>query len=136
MLDDLVTLASGFFEACSVKDNNLAALISDEPGLLKRSGDERDGCSAYAEHLGQKLLGQRKRGRINSVLHLQQPSGKPRFRAVNGVACRNLLRFDPKHLRVVRDDVFDGIALLDSAFKHISRNMRNRAGYLDDGSRE
>jgi hypothetical protein len=136
MVDDLVTLASGFFEACSVKDNNLAALISDEPGLLKRSGDERDGCPAYSKHLGQKLLGQRKRGRINSVLHLQQPSGKPRFRAVNGVACGDLLRFDPKHLRVVRDDVFDGIALTDSAFKHIGRNMRDRARYLDDGSRE
>ena len=60
MLDDLVTLASGFFEARSVKDNNVAALIPDEPGLLKRSGDERDGCSAYSEHLGQKLLSQRK----------------------------------------------------------------------------
>jgi hypothetical protein len=47
MLDDLVTLASGFFQARSVKDNNLAAPIPDEPGLLKRSGDERDGCSAY-----------------------------------------------------------------------------------------
>jgi hypothetical protein len=69
-------------------------------------------------------------------LRLQQPSGKPRFHAVNGVACGNLLRFDPKHLRVVRNDLFDGIALLDSAFKHISRNMRNRARYLDDGSRE
>jgi len=117
MLDDLVTLASGFFEARSVKDNNLAAPIPDEPGLLKRSGDERDGCSAYSEHLGQELLGQRKRVRINSVLHLQQPSGKPRFRAVNGVACGDLLRFDPKHLRVVRDDVFDGIALTDGAFE-------------------
>ena len=136
MLDDLVTLASGFFKARSIKDNNVAALISDEPGLLKRSGDERDGCSAYYEHLGQELLGQRKRVRINSVLHLQQPSGNPRFRAVNGVACGNLLRFDPKHLRVVRDDVFDGIALIDSAFKHVSRNMRNRSRYLDDGSRE
>jgi len=136
MLDDLVTLASGFFEARSVKDDNPAALIPDKPGLLKRSGDERDGCSAYSEHLGQKLLGQRKRVRINSVLHLQQPSGKPRFRTVNGVACGNLLRFDPKHLRVVRDDVFDSIALLDSAFEHFGRNMRNRARYLDDGSRE
>jgi hypothetical protein len=116
VLDDLVTFASGFFEACSIKDNNLAALISDEPSLLKRSGDERDGCSAYSEHLGQKLLGQRKRVRINSILRLQQPSRKPRFHAVNGVACGNLLRFDPKHLRVVRDDVFDGIALTDSAF--------------------
>ena len=136
MLDDLVTLASNFLEACSIKDNNLAALIPDEPGPLKRSSDERDRCSAYSEHLGQKFLGQRKRARINSVLHLQQPSGKPRFRAVNGVACGNLLRFDPKHFRVVRDDVFDGIALTDCAFKHISRNMRNRARYLDDGSRE
>jgi len=136
MLDDFVTLASGVFKACSIKDNNLAALISDEPSLLKRSGDERDRCSAYSEHLGHKLLGQRKRVRINSVLHLQQPSSKPRFRAVKGVACGNLLRFDPKHFRVVRDDVFDGIALTDCAFKHISRNMRNRARYLDDGSRE
>ena len=136
MLDDLVTLASDFFEACSVKDNNVTASIPDEPGFLKRSGHERDGCSAYSEHLGQKLLGQRKRVRINSVLHLQQPSGKPRFRAVNGVACGNLLRFDPKHLRVMRDDVFDGIALTDSAFKHVSRNVRNRARYLDHGSRE
>jgi len=56
----LVTLASGFFKACSVKDDNLAALIPDESGFLKRSGDERDSCSAYCEHLGQKLLGQRK----------------------------------------------------------------------------
>ena len=136
MLDDLVTLASGFFVACSVKDDNPAAPIPDEPGFLKRSGDERDSCSAYCEHLGQKFLGHRKRARINSVLHLQQPSGKPRFRAVNGVACGNLLRFDPKHLRVVRDDVFDGIALTDSAFKHFGRNMRNHSRYLDDGSRE
>ncbi len=136
MLDDLVTLASDFFEACSVKDNNVTASIPDEPGFLKRSGDERDGCSAHSEHLGQKLLGQRKRVQTNSVLHLQQPSGKPRFRAVNGVACGNLLRFDPKHLRVVRDDVFDGIALTDSAFKHFGRNMRNHSRYLDDGSRE
>jgi hypothetical protein len=60
VLDDLVTLTSGFFEARAVKDNDPAALIPDEPGLLKRSGDERDGCSAYSEHLGQKLLGQRK----------------------------------------------------------------------------
>jgi hypothetical protein len=60
VLDDLVTLASGFFEACSVKDNNPAASIPDEPGYLKCSGDERDSCSAYSEHLGQKLLGQRK----------------------------------------------------------------------------
>jgi hypothetical protein len=59
-MDDLVTLASGFFEARSVKDSNLAALIPDKPGLLKRSGDERNGCSAYSEHLGQKFLGQRK----------------------------------------------------------------------------
>ena len=65
MLDDLVTLASGFFEAGSVKDNNVTALIPDEPGLLKRSGDERDGRSAYSEHLGQKFLSQRKRVRIN-----------------------------------------------------------------------
>ena len=60
MLDDLVTLTSGFFEASSVKDNNPAAFIPDEPGFLKRSGDERDSCSAYSEHLGQKLLGQGK----------------------------------------------------------------------------
>jgi hypothetical protein len=60
VLDDLVTLASGVFKACSIKDNNVAALISDEPSLLKRSGDERDGRSAYSEHLRQKLLGQRK----------------------------------------------------------------------------
>jgi hypothetical protein len=43
MLDDLVTLASSFFEACSVKDNNPAAAIFDEPGLLKHSGDEGRG---------------------------------------------------------------------------------------------
>jgi hypothetical protein len=60
VLDDLVTLASSFFEPCSVKDNNLAAPIPDKPGLLERSGDERDGCSAHSEHLGQKILGQRK----------------------------------------------------------------------------
>ena len=60
MLDDLVTLASGFFEACSVNDNDVAAPIPDEPGLLKDSGDERDRCSAYSKHLGQKLLGKRK----------------------------------------------------------------------------
>jgi hypothetical protein len=82
VLDDLVTLASDFFEACSVKDNNVTSPIPDEPGLLKRSGDERDGRSAYSEHLGQKLLGQRKCVRINSILRLQQPSGKPRFHAV------------------------------------------------------
>jgi hypothetical protein len=35
VLDDLVTLASGFFEASSVKDNNPAAPIPDEPGFLK-----------------------------------------------------------------------------------------------------
>ena len=95
VLDDLVTLASSFFEARSVKDNNLAASIPDEPGLLKRSGDKSDGCSAYSEHLGQELLGQRKRVRIDSILHLQQPSGKPRFCAVNGIACGNVF----KHLR-------------------------------------
>jgi hypothetical protein len=60
VLDDLVTLASGFFEARSVKDDNLAPPIPDEPRLLKRSGDERDGRSAHPEHLGQKLLGQGK----------------------------------------------------------------------------
>jgi hypothetical protein len=75
MLDDLVTFASSFFKACSVKDDDQAAPIPDEPGLLKRSGNERDGCSAYSEHLGQELLGQRKRVRFNSVLRLQQPSG-------------------------------------------------------------
>ena len=74
MLDDLITFASSFFEACSVKDDNLAAPIPDEPRLLKRSGDERDGRSAYSEHLGQKFLSQGKRARINSVLCLQQPS--------------------------------------------------------------
>jgi hypothetical protein len=36
----------------------------------------------------------------------------------------------------VGDDVFDGIALIDSAFKHVSRNMRDRARHRDDGSRE
>jgi hypothetical protein len=136
MLDDLVTLASRFFEACSVKNDNVAVPVRDEPRLLKRSGDERNCCAVHSEHLGEELLGQRKRGRHNPVLRLQQPSGQPSLRAVNGVACGNLLRFDPKHLRVARDDVFDGIALTDSAFEHISRNMRNRACYLDDGSRE
>jgi hypothetical protein len=29
MLDDLVTLASSFLEACAVKDNNLAARAGD-----------------------------------------------------------------------------------------------------------
>jgi hypothetical protein len=91
VLDDLVTLASGFFEPCAVKDNNLAAPIPDKPGLLERSGDERNGCSAHSEHLGQKILGQRKCVRINSIARLQQPSSKPRFRAVNGVACGDLL---------------------------------------------
>jgi tetratricopeptide (TPR) repeat protein len=114
--------ASSFFEACSIKDNNPAALIADEPSLLKRSGDERDRCSAYSKHLRQKLLGQRKRARTDPVLRLQQPSGKPRFCAVNGITCGNLLRFDPKHLRVVRDDVFDGPCTLDV------RSTRDRIG--------
>src|SRR5260370_26666058 len=135
-MDDLVTLASSFFEACSIEDNNPAALIADEPSLLKRPGDERDGCSAHPEHLRQKLLGHRKRVRVNSILRLQQPSGKPRFHAVNGIACGNLLRFDPKHLRIVCDDVFDGIVLTDSTFKHVSRNMRHRATYLYHASPE
>ena len=45
VLDDLVTLASGFFEASSVKDNNPAASIPDETDFFKRSGDERDSLS-------------------------------------------------------------------------------------------
>jgi hypothetical protein len=46
MVDDLVTLAGGFCQTRPVEDDNLAAPIADDPGLLKRPGEQRDGGSA------------------------------------------------------------------------------------------
>jgi hypothetical protein len=138
MPDDLVALAGGLFETRPIEDFDFAPPVSNKAGILERPRDERDRRPSRPKHLREKVLRKRYRRRpgLKAILCLQQPAGQPRFRVVNGVASRNLLRLYPKNLSVLGDDVLDALALFGGALKRVRGNMREGARQLNNGSGE
>jgi hypothetical protein len=121
--NDLIALAGYLFEPRPIDDVYLASPVSNEAGRLERPRNQRDRRSPCSEHLREEVLRESygRDLRLEAVLGLEQPAGKSRLRIMHRVARRYLLRLNPEHLGIIRDDFLDAFALQRRARESIGR---------------
>jgi hypothetical protein len=56
VLDDLVTLASGCFEAILVENADFAAVVTDQLALAQGAGGVDDANPPHTQHIAKKIL--------------------------------------------------------------------------------
>src|ERR1700735_4343770 len=66
--DDLITIAGSRFQLGFVQNGYVASRVGNHPSLLQDAGGDADGGSTGSEHLGEELLGQRKRRAANPLV--------------------------------------------------------------------
>src|SRR6266567_8624163 len=77
LLHQPVTLASTLFKFLPVEDPHRARRISDCFLLLENAGSQTHARPVRSQHSRQEIMGDAKQALIHSVLHDQQPTGKP-----------------------------------------------------------
>src|SRR4051794_31298961 len=65
--NDAIALAGGFLQACSVKDNDAAALVIDGSDSLQGARRNGDAGTAHGKHHREEFLGKRQRVRLGAV---------------------------------------------------------------------
>ena len=73
-LDGLIAFACRPPQSFNVGDFDLPAAVADDAGLLKRVGDDRNRVALHADHLCEKLLGQRQCFAVVQFARAQQPA--------------------------------------------------------------
>jgi hypothetical protein len=69
-----VALASGFLQGARIGNGDQTAPENCQASPLQRSGGKGDGGAPYADHLRQKLVGERKRVLVHALVAHQQPT--------------------------------------------------------------
>src|SRR5205085_4671539 len=86
LADDKVTRAGSGLESQAISNGNSASHILDEAGFLEHCNRHIDRGAANSKHLGEVVLGERKRILANSVVRLEQPAGTSFFHTVETIA--------------------------------------------------
>jgi hypothetical protein len=94
LADRAVAAAGCLFQTLAIGDRDRPSDITNQSGLLKHAGGNRNSRTVHAKHLRQKVLSQRKRIFLDTIVCLEEPS---RATLVDGVdtiaggALRNLV---------------------------------------------
>lgn len=83
-----VTFASSFLQALNVDQLDSSSAVSDEPEALKLPGDNSYGRAPDTKDVANKFLCETQRVALSHVPSLKEPTTKPRFNMVDGVARR------------------------------------------------
>ncbi len=86
VIDDLVTLANGFFQPLPVNYRDSSAKIFNQFFLCQFLGSQRYTFAAHAEHIGNQVVGHYQFVRIQTVVAEQQPTTKLLFDGMETVA--------------------------------------------------
>ena len=89
-------------EPAPIDDVDAAAAVVDQSGLLQGASDHRDRGAPNAEHLGQKLLRERKVIALDAITRHQKPPRAPLLHGVGPIACRMLCDLDHHRLGVAQ----------------------------------
>jgi hypothetical protein len=124
--NDAVTLACLGLEPAAIRDLDIAASVADQASFLEVASDQRQGRSAHPEHLGKKLLRERKPVTVMSISGLQQPSAKPRFKRMQCITTGRLLNHHHQPIAVTYQEVLDGSAAVHRCFKSLELRSATR----------
>jgi hypothetical protein len=133
---DVVAFTCALLEGFAVEKHDVAAPVPDQAPDLHFLRQQGHRCPPDAQHLRQKVLGQRKFGAAGTIGTLQQPAAQARLGFVHGVAGRDLLRLRPKHFGVAQDQVADGRAAVGNVFEAPGPYGREPAADLRGRPRE
>ena len=95
-----VAFARAFLQSFHVLDPNMTALVGDKSGLLEGVGDKCHAGASYAQHLGEKFLGQGYILAVEEIAAAQQPPRQTRLQGMGRVARSRLLRLGKDRLLV------------------------------------
>src|SRR6266511_311353 len=82
---DPVALAGGFFETSPIKNGNLAALVADQPCVLKGASSHRDASAWSAHHIGDDFLSKMKSVPAHAVVDYKEPAEESFFLCVKAI---------------------------------------------------
>ena len=82
---DPVALTGAFFETSPIKNRNFAALVADQPCVLKRASSHRDASAWSTHHIGDDFLSKMKSVSIHAVVGYQEPAAESFFRCVEAI---------------------------------------------------
>src|SRR6267143_748972 len=82
---DPVALTGGFFETVPINNGNFAALVTDQPCVLKGASSHRDASAWSAHHIGDDFLSKMKSVSINAVVGYQEPAAESPFHGVEAI---------------------------------------------------
>ncbi len=82
---DPVALTGGLFETVPVNNGNFAALVTDQPCVLKGASSHRDAGAWSAHHIGDDFLSKMKSVSIHAVVGYQEPAAESLFHCVEAI---------------------------------------------------
>src|SRR6185312_16058558 len=125
--DPAVALAGARLEPAPVQHRDHAAMLSDQAGCLKRPQRDADGGSLHAQHLGQKLMGERQIVLAHPILRAQDPTATARFDVMDGVAGDALERLGQQSLDIAAKQLLQGRAGFCGSAQPLDWKPRRRA---------
>src|SRR5688572_18615411 len=100
--DDLITFAACRLQSLTVEDRDVAADVTNQPGLLQAPGRLGDALAASSQHVGDELLGEQQFHRPYPVVCEQQPAAESLLDRVKAVADGGLGDLGDQRLRVAQ----------------------------------
>src|SRR5713226_1483998 len=82
---DPIALTGGLFETVPINNGDLAALVTDQPCVLKGASSHRDGSAWSAHHEGNDFLGKVNSVSFHPVVGYQKPAAESLFRSVKAI---------------------------------------------------
>ncbi len=82
---DAVALTGSSFETVPINNGNFAALVADQPCVLKGASSHRDASAWSAHHIGDDFLGEMKSVSIHAVVGYQEPAAESLFHCVEAI---------------------------------------------------
>ncbi len=86
VIDDLVTLADGFFQSLTVNYRDSSAHVFNQFFLCQFLSSQRNAFAAHAEHIGDKVVRHHQIVRVQTVVTKQKPTAKLFFDGVETIA--------------------------------------------------
>jgi hypothetical protein len=105
LLDHRVALADARFQARPVEHRDVAAVVSDQAGLLHVAGGLGDALAAHAEHVGDQFLGHDQFVGGQAVEAQQQPAAELLVERMMPVAHRRLRHLGQQGLGVAQQQM-------------------------------
>src|SRR6266498_4285481 len=110
---DPVALTGGLFETAPINNGNYAALVADQPCVLKGASSHRDGSAWSAHHIRDDFLSKMKSVSIHPVVGYQEPAAESLLHCVEAITDGRLRDLSNQRVRVAEQSALQLAASLE-----------------------